>query len=573
MKLRQLNMMLVIMLCFMLVPVTAFASTAAVTINAIEPVEQSGNVVISGTSTLDEVIIKVLRPGSSVVFYTIVPVSGGTFSSSFTLASREIAGTYKVVAGQAEQVATLDFTVKAASTGGGDNGGDNGGSAPIGTIETPATVSGKPITPPKSSAVPVSVDTSKNEATPSKDADGRATTVVKQNAAALAEALAKAAKQDNGGAAPIVYIAYNNAAGEKVQFNLSSAELAAAAVAAPNSIISLQTNDGEYSLPLNIIDFAAIAQALGASSEGISIQITIAPATTDLDAKIKLNAQGISASQLGIAIDFTVSAIGNGKSIELNQFGSVYVDRSIVLSTAVNDKQATVVLYDPLTGAFSFVPALFEKQADGSTKVTFKRNGNSIYTVLSSAKTFNDVSTHWAKADIELLASKLVVNGVTESNFAPNSQITRAEFAALLVRSLGLPADAASASFADVKSSDWFAGAVAAAAKAKLVDGFSDNSFKPNDTITREQMAVMIARAITAAGVKAADAGQATGSLTAFKDQASISSWAQAAVAQAVEADIITGMTAETFVPAANATRAQAAVMLKRFLQHTHFIN
>lgn len=568
-KLRQLNMMLVMMLCFMLVPVTAFASTAAVAINAIEPVEQGGNVVINGTSTLDEVIIKVLRPGNSVVYYTIAPVSEGKFTSSFTLASREASGTYKVVAGQAEQVATLDFKVNPSSTGGGNN---PGGGTPIGTIETPGAV-GKPVTPPKSNADPVTVDTSKNEAVPSKDAAGNAITVVKQNDAALADALAKAAKQDNRGDAPIVFIAYNNPAGDSVQFSLSSAVLAAAAAGAPNTIISLQTNDGEYSLPLSIIDFAAIAQSLGVESKDVSIQVTISAAAADLDAQIKKSALDISTTQLSKAITFTVTATGNGKTIELNQFGSIYVERSMVLTDAVDGAHTTVVLYDPQTGKFSFVPALFEKQADGSTKVTFKRNGNSIYAVLSSTKSFNDVSTHWAKADIELLASKLVANGVADSSFAPNNQITRAEFAALLVRSLGLSLDAAGANFTDVKSGDWYAGAIGTAVKAKLVDGFSDNSFKPNDTITREQMAVMIARAITASGVSTNAAGESDGSLAVFTDQASISSWAKSAVAQAVKAEIITGMTEETFVPSAKATRAQAVVMLKRLMQYTHFIN
>ncbi|MNI34221.1 Endo-1,4-beta-xylanase A precursor [compost metagenome] len=216
---------------------------------------------------------------------------------------------------------------------------------------------------------------------------------------------------------------------------------------------------------------------------------------------------------------------------------------------------------------------MFEKQADGTTKVTIKRNGNSIYTVLSSAKTFDDVSKHWAKADIELLASKLVVKGATDSSFAPDNNITRAEFAALLVRSLGLATDAAGITFTDVKSGDWYAGAIGAAVKAKLVDGFEDNSFQPNDTITREQMAVMIAKAITAVGQTIDISGKQDGLLAKFQDKASISSWAQTAVAQAVQAKIIAGMTDETFVPSANASRAQAVVMLKRLMQYVDFIN
>jgi len=108
--------------------------------------------------------------------------------------------------------------------------------------------------------------------------------------------------------------------------------------------------------------------------------------------------------------------------------------------------------------------------------------------------------------------------------------------------------------------------------KAKLVEGFSDNSFKPNAPITREQMAVMVSRAISAAGEKV-EVSSSNAALSVFKDQASISSWAKSAVSQAVEAQIITGVTDKTFVPAANASRAQATVMLKRLLQFANFIN
>ena len=572
-KLRKLRLMLIIALCFSLVPAAAFASSTVVTLNTLSSVELGGTVVISGTSSLDEVIIQVLRPVKSTVFYDIAKVSDGKFSSSFTLAKSESAGTYKVMAGQADQVDSQDLVVTAASSGSGDGSGTGGGggsvSVPAGTISVP----GNPITPPATNAEPVQVDTSKNIAESATAANGIVTTTVTQDSAALADALAKAQTQINQTDAPIVFIAFNNPAHESVQFKLSSSVLATAALSKPNTIVSLQTNDGEYSLPLSIINFAAISQGLGATDANAVIQVNISTVDTDINAKIKVNAQNIATSQLGNAIEFSVTATGNGKTIELNQFGSTYVDRSIVLTVPVDAARSTVVLYDPSTGQFSFVPAVFNKQANGSTKITFKRNGNSIYTVLSSTKTFNDINKHWAKSDIELLSSKLVVKGTTDSSFSPDNKITRAEFAALLVRSLGLTSNAGSTTFADVKSTDWYAGAINAAVQAKLVDGFTGNSFKPNDTITREQMAVMISRAITAVG-KANDTSVIPNqALAKFKDKASISSWAQMAVAQSVDANIITGMTHETFVPSANASRAQAVVMLKRLMQHVEFIN
>lgn len=570
-KLRKISLILIAALLLPLVQISALAS-ATVSVNAISSIQPGGTVAISGSSTLTEVIVKVLRPNNSVVYYDIAAVTSGQFSSYFTLGTNEIAGTYKVIVGQADQVDVEEFVVVAATV-------TELVTEPVtGTVTEPivGTIGTPTPTPTPTTKRPnsVEVDSSANVVKTVTGNNGRVTTTVTQDAGKLADAFKQMAALDNKtGAAPSVTITVNNEAGTGVAFNLPSSTLADAAVITPNAIVNFQSNDGGYSLPISVLDFAAIARSLGTNNENISIEVTISTVTTDINDKIKTGARGITTTQLGAAIEFTVTATGNGNTVELNNFGATYVDRTVVLAIPVDETHATVVLYDPITGEFSFVPAIFEEQADGSTKVTFKRNGNSIYTVLSSTKTFKDVTNHWAKADIELLASKLVIKGVTDLSFAPESNITRAEFAALLVRSLGLTADAGSAVFTDVKSSDWFAGAIGAAVKAKLIYGFDDNSFKPNAAITREQMAVMVSRAITAAGKTSDVTGKQNELLAKFQDNASISSWAQVAVAQSIEANIISGMTVDTFVPSANATRAQAAVMLKRFMQYTDFIN
>ncbi len=572
MKLRKFSLILIAALLLPLFQISALAgASAAVSVDAISSITQGGLVTVSGTSTLSEVIVKVLRPNNSVVYYDIAAVTSGQFASSFTLGSNEPVGTYKVIAGQADQVGTAEFVVTASSgtgTGSGSGSGTGSGTGTVvGTIETPP--------PATNSTNSVEVDPSANAVKTVTGKDGRVTTSVTQDAGKLAEAFKQLAglEPKPGGEAPSVTIKVNNEAGVGVVFNLPASTLFDAAVNTPNAKVDFQSNDGVYSLPISVLDFTAIARSLGTDSKNISIEVNITTVATDLNDKIKKGAEGITTSQLGGAIEFSVTATGNGKSVELNNFGTTYVDRTVVMAIPIDKSRATVVLYDPITGQFSFVPAIFNQQEDGSTRVTFKRNGNSIYTVLSSAKTFKDVTNHWAKADIELLASKLVISGVTDTSFAPEGDITRAEFAALLVRSLGLALDADAAAFSDVKSSEWYAGAIGAAVNAKLVDGYTDNTFKPNATITREQMAIMISRATIAAGKAIDVTGKHDEVLAKFQDKASISSWAQLAVAQSVEAEIMTGMTANTFNPSANATRAQAAVMLNRFLQYTDFIN
>ncbi|MCR8633340.1 S-layer homology domain-containing protein [Paenibacillus radicis (ex Xue et al. 2023)] len=336
----------------------------------------------------------------------------------------------------------------------------------------------------------------------------------------------------------------------------------------PNAILSIKANGTTYDLPVKAVDITALAKSLGAEAKDVKFSITVEKVSGAAAGAIDAIANKNGATQLAGAIDFTVTAEANGKKTTVNDFGKTYVSRTFEISSSVDTKNATGVMYNPTTGTMTFVPTKFSTNGS-STKVTITRPGNSIYSVVQANKTFSDLNEHWAKADIELLASKLLVNGLTEKSFAPSNPITRAEFAALLVRATGLTEEATT-KFSDVKANDWFAGAVGAAAKAGLVDGFENGTFQPGATITREQIAVMIVRAIELAGKKGNTDAQ---KLAAFEDSSRISAWAKDAVAGAVNAGIVNGITDKSYAPNNQATRAEAAVMLKRLLQFVEFIN
>lgn len=230
----------------------------------------------------------------------------------------------------------------------------------------------------------------------------------------------------------------------------------------------------------------------------------------------------------------------------------------------VKDKaKLSVFKFNEKTGKWVYVRS---KAADG--KVVFFTTTFSKYTIMEYSKTFADISAHWAKSEIELMASKFVVNGISSDKFAPEANVTRAQFAAMLVRALGLSTDTGHvAKFNDVKSTDWFAADVAAAHQAGLIQGFGDNTFKPNAQITRDQMAVMVTRALKAAGKDISiSKSEQDSQLAKFTDGSKIQSWAKAEVAAAAKAGIINGVTSTSFAPAAKATRAQSAAMLKRMM-------
>ena len=386
--------------------------------------------------------------------------------------------------------------------------------------------------------------------------DGVVTAVI--NAAKISGLLAKMEPEDR------VFTVVIKTKGDVVQTKLSSAVLDALSSKNSEAILQIKSENGTYSLPVNLIDTAAFAKQWGVSGKDLEITVKMEKLQGVTAEGVMNAASKLGATVLSAPVEFSVSIqANNGKMQEIHTFGT-YVELSFNLSKAVNPQTATGVLYDPQTKTFAPVPTVFN-----GLEARILRQGNSIYTVLENPKTFTDLAGHWAKAEIETLASKLIVNGMSASEYAPDQSVTRAEFAALLVRALGLDEVKASG-FGDVTDSDWFSGAVGAAQKAKLIDGFEDGSFRPHAAISREQMAMMIVRAMSLGGKEIQGDVQV---LEKFADRSTISGWSKAAAAQALTAGIIQGTTDSSFAPQETATRAQAAVMLKRTLQALKFIN
>lgn len=193
-------------------------------------------------------------------------------------------------------------------------------------------------------------------------------------------------------------------------------------------------------------------------------------------------------------------------------------------------------------------------------KLVFTTSHFSTYMVAESTKTFTDIASHWAKDDIEVMVARHIINGIDAGIFAPQNNITRAEFAALLSRVLKLSDVSADGSFKDVTGNEWYAGDVNKAAKAGIILG-SDGNFRPGDRITRQEMAVMIQRAYSYAGGKIDTLKD-----LAFTDKGSISSWANNAVQSVYSLGIIKGRTDGSFGALDNATRAEGTVMLKTLM-------
>ena len=172
---------------------------------------------------------------------------------------------------------------------------------------------------------------------------------------------------------------------------------------------------------------------------------------------------------------------------------------------------------------------------------------------------FSDVSADdWFYDPVVWIYNEGLMTGVSATEFAPEATTTRAMIVSILARLEGVTT-AEAAGFADV-TDEWYATAVNWAAGAGVVNGYEDNTFKPNTAITREQLAAIL---MNYAAYKGEDVSNRA-DLTSYTDQPS--TWAEEAMSWAVAEGLLTGVTADTLQPQGAATRAQVAAILQRFL-------
>nr|WP_254075458.1 S-layer homology domain-containing protein [Paenibacillus tritici] len=190
------------------------------------------------------------------------------------------------------------------------------------------------------------------------------------------------------------------------------------------------------------------------------------------------------------------------------------------------------------------------------------RDTFSSYAVLENKVSFKDVASvqAWAGRQISVVAAKGAIEGVGNGNFAPKSNVTRAEFAKMLIRALNLENNSAKQSFGDVSSTAWYAPYVAVAAEKGIITGRSAAKFDPNATITRAEMATMISRAVKSINPATTTSVSA---LSQFSDAGKIAASLKDGVAFAASNNLVIG-NAGKFNPNNTATRAEAAVIIYR---------
>lgn len=338
-----------------------------------------------------------------------------------------------------------------------------------------------------------------------------------------------------------------------------------------NVSVAVKYKESLYEIPLESISMAGISRAL--STNALNSAYLIIQLETVQRSQINMPAiiNGVSVGTLLEPLEVRVLALnGNGATnsgVIVEHAGNYYLRMN---GSRVTAAQATLVNYN-LT--INLMERMLSSVTGSNGNLLFmaKVNGNSIIGPVVGSVFYPDINNHWGKGDINELSSKLIVSprSSAESVFEPNRNITRGEFGEYISKALGLTSKTNARSFPDVPANTR-GGYIASAVEAGIITGYPDGTFKPEQPITREQMALMMVRSMSYAKQNVALNNTAAQTLSRFKDAGKIQD--KETVAKAVQAGIIQGMTATSFQPKGNATRAQAVAMIKRVLSKINYL-
>ena len=181
-------------------------------------------------------------------------------------------------------------------------------------------------------------------------------------------------------------------------------------------------------------------------------------------------------------------------------------------------------------------------------------------TLTASATQYSDVADDaWYASAVTQVSQSGTMTGTSDTTFSPDGLVTRGTVVTVLWRLSGSPEVTDAPTFSDVSADSWYGQAVAWAQSNGVATGYTDGTFLPNAAVTREALAVFLARYDALDG-----SPMASGVLGLYSDSDSISDWAVESVQHAIGTGLMTGSNDGTLDPAGSATRAQLAVILQR---------
>ncbi len=325
------------------------------------------------------------------------------------------------------------------------------------------------------------------------------------------------------------------------------AKVKAAADRALSCMSKLQDPDGGFS-SWQTKNCESVAQMITALCE-----LGIAPD----DARFVKNGR----TMLDALMDFYVPGTGFLHSLQGSGVDEMACEQALYCLAAVCRAQSGMNSLYRMEDAFG---------VGGETETDGRHKDVKASAIVAPGKSFSDVQNHANRQAIEALAARGIINGKSEDRFDPDAGMTRAEFAAIVVRGLGLQQKNVSA-FSDVAANAWYAGFIGAAYTYGIVNGVGGGKFNPSGSITRQEAAVMVARAAKLCGLdtKRSDLSVKQ-TLKRFSDAAQCADWAGQALAFCLDTQILN--CGSEIGPKTNIRRCEIAQMLCNMLRQAELI-
>ncbi len=329
-----------------------------------------------------------------------------------------------------------------------------------------------------------------------------------------------------------------------------------------------------YPVPGGQLDVGKIARQLGNAAAGdIAVHIDIKRSADAVIANAKNQAKSKGYDLLVDPVDLDMTFTHNGSTVRSGQLNG-YAVKYIALPEGVDPNRITTGVVVNPDGTVFHLPTVVTKIGNRYYAEIHDLRSSGTYSVIWNPQDFDDVRSHWAQRNVNNIAARLDLEGNGNNTFSPNRNVTRAEFAEIVVLGLGLMRqEEPKNTFNDVHSDAWYRSAISIASEFGIVLGYDDGAFRGNQNITREEGMAMIAR-----GYQLIRPGHTIGEaeinslLSGYGDGSKVAKWAKPSVATLLSEDVVQG-NAKELGPKSPMTRAETVALMERLLKVTKLID
>lgn len=338
-----------------------------------------------------------------------------------------------------------------------------------------------------------------------------------------------------------------------------------------SSVLEVKTEKANYIIPAEQINIEDISERFGEDVElqDIKVRVEISAPNDDTVRIAEDSANQGKFVIIAPPVEFTIQCVHEEKTISVEHFNA-YVERTIAIPEGVDPNKITTGVVIDANGDVRHIPTKIII-IDGKYYAQMNSLTNSTYSVIYHPVEFTDVETHREKDAINEMGSRLIVSGVGDGKFDPDSEATRVDFVMVIVRSLGLKPVKGENPFIDVSESTRFYPYVQTAYDYGIISGFGDGTFHPEEKITLEQAMSVLARAmkITKLDILLKE-DEIIEILKRISSRDDIGLWARESTAACIKAGILSED--KKFFPKGLLSRTEMILYIRKLLERSDLI-